>query len=116
MPEPTTVLDDPGGNPLAQVRPVRDDIERGARGGANRGSPVAIHTACTTSRWVLTAGCCASSPTALMTDAYPPFRLDQGVTGPAEPTGPVPSGPEGAVRAPEGGARVPAACPAGGAL
>ena len=51
----------------------------------------------TTSSSAWTAGRCGWPPTpALMTDRYPPFRLDQGGTDPgSQPAGPIPPSPSG---------------------
>jgi hypothetical protein len=57
-------------------------------------------------RWVLRVVAYVT----LMTDDYPPFRLDQGGADPAEPSGPMPAGPGGAAQSARRG--VPATAPA----
>jgi Domain of unknown function (DUF4389) len=52
---------------------------------------------------------------ALMTDAYPPFRLDQGGDDPVAPRGPLPSAPQGAAALEPSAAGSSAAAPSAGA-
>src|SRR3954447_6605948 len=57
-------------------------------------------------RWVLRVVAYVT----LMTDDYPPFRLDHGGADPAEPSGPMPAGPGGAAQSAR--REVPATAPA----